>query len=246
MPPIKPQFIANQLIGFGNNPNDKKLSDVIKLLLDQKFPNLSEEERWEYVEENLENIAKELFIKENDSIKDGVVLNFDISQEDNEYYIKFTPRPETVLLRDLSKKTPEYFEEFCKKILAKLGGISQVTGGRNDGGIDFIAQNLKLNGLSLNSTKGSNILVVGQAKRFTKGEHITETDLRTFVGASVKKIDELKKSNPNQFGIFQPVILAYWTTSDFHTDAKSFANHMGIWYLNGIAVCQLAMNLGIE
>ena len=242
----KPQYIANLLVELGINPDFKKLDEVCFTLIKNQIPTLSDEEIYDYIEENKKDIANELFIKVNDAITDGVDLTFDIKEEDSDFYIQFFDKPEIFLLRKLQKNTTKYFEVFCTKILDKLGGNSLVVGGTDDGGIDFISSELKLNGLPKNSTKGSNIFVVGQAKRKGDGSHIKETDLRGFVGASVKKINELKKTRSEQYGIFQPTILAFWTTSDFHSDAKIYARDLGIWYLNGIALCQLALRLGIK
>jgi hypothetical protein len=211
----KPQFVANQLVELGTNVDYKKLSDVVFLLMRNKYPTPSDEELWDYIESYNDDIARELFRKENDSSIDGVDLNFDISDEDDNYYIKFYERPEINLLRSLQKDTPYKFEAFCKTILEKFGGKSSVTGGSHDGGVDFYAFDLKLNNLPAISTKGSRIVVIGQAKRYKDGNHVKEKDLREFIGASIKKIDEFKKTRPELMGIFQPVILAFWTTSDF-------------------------------
>jgi restriction endonuclease Mrr len=246
MAALKPQFVANLLVELGNNLAYKKLEEVVYAILLDQMPKMSNEEKWDFIDLHKKDIANELFNKENDSLIDGISLNFDISEEDGEYYIKFIDKPEIDLLRSLRINTPSNFEHFCKKILNKLDGKSTVTGGSYDGGIDFISSDLRLNGLAKASTKGSNIIVIGQAKRYKDGNHITEKDLREFIGACVKRIDEFKKTRSDQYGIFQPTILAFWTTSDFHTNAKTFAKDMGIWYLNGVALCQLALQLKVE
>jgi hypothetical protein len=43
-----------------------------------------------------------------------------------------------------------------------------------------------------------------------------------------------------------PVIYAYWTTSDFHHEARKYAKAMGMWYLNGVGVTQLALRAGVN
>ena len=43
-----------------------------------------------------------------------------------------------------------------------------------------------------------------------------------------------------------PVIYAYWTTSDFHHEARKYAKAMGKWYLNGVGVTQLALRAGVN
>jgi len=242
----KPQYIANSLVELGNNPTFKKLEEVIYSIFKIKNLPLSEEEIWDYIEQFKKDIANELFLKIDDGKHDGVLLNYEINEDSGDFYIKFFDKPEITLLRKIQADTPQNFEFFCKNILDKLGGNSLVSGGPYDGGIDFTSTELQLKNLPGISTKGSRILVLGQAKRYADGNHVKEKDLREFVGASIKRMDELKKTRSDQFGILQPVILAFWTTSDFHQNAKDYARDLGIWYLNGIALCQLAFQLGIE
>jgi len=242
----KPQYVANLIVESGNNYSFKKLEDVTFDLLKSNRILSSDEAIWDYIEQYNSDIARELFIKIDDRKKDGVTLNFELKEDIGDYYIEFYSKPEIELLRNLQLNTPEYFEYFCKRILDGLGGNSIVTGGTNDGGIDFISTDILLNKLPSQSTKGSNILVVGQAKRYTKGNQVCEKEIREFVGASIKKVDELKKTRSEQFGILQPVIYAFWTTSDFNSIGREYAKNIGIWYLNGVALCQLALQLGID
>lgn len=246
MSSIKPQFVANKIVEFGTNLEFKKLDEVtFDILKANKYIN-SEEQIWDYIEQFNSDIARELYIKIEDRKTDGVTLNFELNDESGDYYIKFFNTPELDLLRKLQKNSPQNFEIFCKNILEKLGGLSHVSGGPNDGGIDFISTDLLLNNLPNNSTKGSRILVVGQAKRYKDGNQVCEKELREFVGASIKRIDDLKKTRSDQFGILHPVVLAFWTTSDFNSNARDFAKSIGIWYLNGVALCQLAIQLGLS
>lgn len=241
----KPQYIANSLLEFGNNTEFKNLSEVIFDFFKSKGFTMSAEEISDYAEEHLIAIANELFIKIDDRRNDGVTLNFELTEDQGTFYIKFFERVEIELLRKLQSDTPENFEHFCKKILDKLGGNSLVSGGSDDGGIDFSSSDLQIKNLPSLSTKGSRILVLGQAKRYIDGNHVKETELRAFVGACIKRIDELKKTRSEHFGILHPVILAFWTTSDFHSSARVYAKEIGIWYLNGVALCQLALQLDI-
>ena len=242
-----PQAVANWVVEFGNNLAQENLDDVVANILKTKMPKFSEEEIWDYIESHRNTIANELFQKIDNSIDDGINLNFQISQDGSTFYINFLNKPEIALLRKLNSITSKDFEFFCKKILDKMGGNCTVDGGKDDGGIDFTCYNLQLNCLSnIPTTKGARILVLGQSKQFTTGEQITESDLRKFVGASTKKIGIIKKTKSEQIGILHPIILAYWVTSDFQKDAKIYANEIGIWYLNGIAISQLALKLGLE
>lgn len=241
----KPQYIANQIVQECNNENFEELENVIFRILQNRCLNMSDEERWEYIELYKKDIANELFSKENDSEIDGLTPNFKIEEDHGNYHVKFFDNVETQLLRQLQRNTSQGFECFCSNILQKIGGNSRIIGGCDDGGCDFYATDLKLGGLPRLSNIGSRILVIGQAKRYKNGNHVTLKELREFVGSSMKKIDELKKEN-NKLGILHPTILAFWTTSDFHPEAKIYARNIGIWYLNGIALCQLAKELNLE
>ena len=242
----KPQHIANSLLEYGHNRDFKNLSDIIFSFFKAKGYSMSDDEISDYVEEYVNDIAKELYIKIEDRRNDGVTLNFELNEDEGAFYIKFFDKPEMTLLRKLQADTPEYFEQFCKRILDKFDGNSSVSGGSDDGGIDFSATDLQLKNLPSLSTKGSRILLLGQAKRYTDGNHVKETEIRGFIGACIKRLDDLKKSRGEQFGILHPTIYAFWTTSDFHPNARDYAKSMGIWYLNGIALCQLALKLGID
>lgn len=246
MAQIKPQTVANKLVEIGSNAESIRLSEVLLASLESVFPWMSEEQRLEYTEEHEENIARELYSKIETFRQDAIHANFEISFADDEYFIRFTDRPEIRLLRTLQNNPPIAFEHFCKNILTKLEGDAAVVGGVDDGGIDFWSSDLRLSNLAISSTKGSQILVVGQAKRYADGNHVTEVELRKFVGGSIRKIDELKRTRREQFGVLQPTILAFWTTSDFHRGARDYARDLGIWYLNGLALCQLALKLGLD
>jgi hypothetical protein len=68
----KPQYIANTLIHYGNNPGFKNLQDVIFTFFKEKGFSLSDEEIWDYIEQNIKDIAKELFIKIDNWKNDGI------------------------------------------------------------------------------------------------------------------------------------------------------------------------------
>ncbi|MFP9099020.1 restriction endonuclease [Flavobacterium sp. RHBU_24] len=243
----QPQYIANLIVEKGNNLEFDKLENVAFQICRIKFPTPSDEEIWDYLDIRcIEDLANELFIKKTDNFNDGISINFIIEDDNENYYIKFLDKPEIHLLRLLQKDTSDNFEFFCKKILDGLGGNTIVSGGPSDGGIDFYSTNISINKLSAPSTIGSRILVIGQAKRYIDGNHVKLKELREFVGASLNFGFELKRSRSEQLGVLQPTVIAFWTTSDFHSDAKKYAKDMGIWYLNGIALCQLALQLEIE
>lgn len=241
---LKPQNVANWLIEDGTNEEYKKLDDVLYEILDKRMVKWSEEEIWDYIEEYSDDVANELFRKEDEFKINGMEATFDISDEDT-YYIAFSDRPEIEFLRALQRGTPDNFEHFCKNLLKELGGQADVVGGSYDGGVDFIGYDLQLNNLPQTSTIGSNIMVIGQSKRYKDGNQVTEKELREFVGATIKRVYDIKKTKES-IGIFQPVIIAFWTTSDFHYNAIKYAKEIGLWYLNGIALSQMATKLNMQ
>jgi hypothetical protein len=45
--------------------------------------------------------------------------------------------------------------------------------------------------------------------------------------------------------VISATILVFWKISDFHENVRKFAKNLGKRYLNGIALCQLAVKLGL-
>ncbi len=242
-----PQHIANLLVSYGSNLEYSNLEKVIfDLLQDKTRIFTTAEEIWDYIEKYKIDIAGELFEKTNNSITDCCPVNFEIEEDAGDYYIKFSPLLETELLRQLHRSGAIHFEAFCSHILNKLGGITNVCGGTDDGGVDFFATDLSIGGLPELSTLGSRIVIIGQAKCYKNGNQVKLNELRHFVGSAIKKVDELRRKENDKLGILHPIVLAFWTTSDFNQEAKKYAKDMGIWYLNGMALCKLARDLDID
>lgn len=87
--------------------------------------------------------------------------------------------------------------------------------------------------------------VIGQAKRYNPDNFVSETELRKFVGGAIYKASTLK-STISSLGVIAPISYAFWTTSNFHPDAITYARNMGLWYLNGLALAQLANRMDID
>ena len=119
-------------------------------------------------------------------------------------------------------------------------------GGPYDEGVDFTAFDLSLGSLPGPAPIGAKVVLIGQAKRYKTGNNVKERELREFVGAAIKRTYKLKRMYTSQVGSLHPIVYAFWTTSDFHQSAKDFARDMGIWYLSGLALTQLAMRLGVS
>jgi len=229
-----------------SNLDYASLQTLIVNVLSTRLPTLSDEQRAEFSEEVELQVLNELYRRLGMDKDDGVVSNFEVSSEESTSYIRFIERPELTLLDTLRNATPKQFEQFCKKVLDTLGANAIVKGGPGDGGVDFFALDLPLNPYDIPSPPGGKALVVGQAKKYAIDNLVTEYELRSFVGASAKESFNIKRDHPSEIGIAHPTVLAFWTTSDFHTSARQFARDLGIWYLNGLALVQLANRLGIE
>jgi restriction endonuclease Mrr len=89
----------------------------------------------------------------------------------------------------------------------------------------------------------SNVLVIGQAKRYTESL-VSEREVREFVGGAMYQAHNIRKAS-TEIGVTSPIVFAFWTTSEFHPAAKRYSKEMGLWYLNGIALAQLAYKVGM-
>lgn len=175
-------------------------------------------------------------------VEDGGTPLFEIDSEDPPYIQKVQAEIFEIerRLRTLDWKL---FETLCSDILAKLGGTSKVSGQPNDGGVDFYATGIKGHSLNLPLPKNAAICVIGQAKRFSTAQ-VNETDLRKFVGGAMLKLNELKKTH--SLGLLGPAIFAFWTSSTLHPNARSYAQSMGIWHMDGTTFAQYVFELELS
>ena len=235
------RIIAQWIIKKASNLEFEQISLVMFTVLKLYLQNKSEEEIYDVIELNRKAVINELRNISADSLDDGVRPNFEIYEDGDSAYIRMTDAPEVKLLNKLIEKTPEAFEVFCSKLLTKLGAKATPTGNRNDGGVDFTGSSLPI-GISCGiAPTCSKVFVIGQAKRYADGNFVVETELRKFVGGAIRKAYDLK----HQIHALTPILYAFWTTADFHPDAKEYARQMGMWYLNGIGLAQLAHVVGI-
>jgi hypothetical protein len=241
-----PEAVALWISEEGSNDQFKSLNEVLMEVLSSRLTNLSEEAISEIAEKIEPRVIYELEEQSNQSYADGILSRYNIFLEGSTAYIKFIARPEVALLRRLQDIAPTDFENFCKQVLDKLGAQAFVEGGTNDGGIDFIAFGLSMGVLGGPAPAGAKVAVIGQAKRYATDNNITENNLRSFVGAAIRREYLLKINNPSQVGYRQPIVYAYWTTSDFNKNARIYAREMGLWYLNGLALTQLALRSGLR
>jgi len=218
----------------------RPLEDVAYTVLATKLPNYSEDNLWELIEEKLPHIADVLRTDAAESRADGIPPRFEIDDEQSPY-IKAFPA-ENVLLAKLRRINPFVVEELCAQILAKLGATANVTERTGDGGVDFVATGLDIMPSGYGIPAVCRATVIGQTKRYKEANVITERTLREFVGSGVWKRHKLRLNS----GIspLAPIILAFWTTSNFEPNAKHYAREMGLWYMDGHASYVARLGLG--
>lgn len=241
----RPQDVALWISDQTNNPEFKSLGTVVSEILATKLVGKSVEEISELAERLEPAVRRELDSITSQNLIDGITPRFVVSIEGITTHIKVVEGPEISLLRQLQNRTPTEFENFCKRILEALGAKGSVEGGSYDQGIDFLAFELPLSCLGP-APSGAFAVVLGQAKRYANGNNITEKHVREFIGSATRRAYTLKRTHASKVGSLQPIVFAFWTTSDFHPSAKECAREMGLWYLSGVALAQLAIRLGVN
>jgi hypothetical protein len=195
------------------------------------------------VAENVSYVAEHLREELSACEQDGVPPEFEIDAEFLPY-IRLTDIQTKDLLAKLRRVDPFDFESVCAEILRKLGAQAEVTKRSNDDGVDFYAIDFDFVPDGINTPQACRAAVIGQAKRFTEGNAVKETDIRAFVGGALKVKNEL--SSTRKIFPLSPVVYAFWTTSDFTPSAKQFARDMGVWYLSGRALARYVYELRLE
>lgn len=219
------------------------LKDILFRSTKKRLSEKPDDDIWEYVEANLHYVAECLRNIASECVSDGSISAFEIDNEQSPY-VRMLPSLPTPILSRLRRIDPFDLEGICAKLLSALGAESSVTQKTNDGGVDFIAVNLKIVPRGLTIPLACHAAVIGQTKRYQEGNTISETKVREFVGAATLRRHELLRDG--RLGPFTPVIFAYWTTSDFDLSAKRFAREMGLWYMDGLTLASYVSGLGLE
>jgi restriction endonuclease Mrr len=192
------------------------------------------EEHLKYVDEILRNNRALL-------IEDGGVPTYELDEKDQ--YIRRVNQLNVDVAAKLRKIDPFYFEVVCKRILEEMGGAAENTQKSYDNGVDFYALNLTTYAAGYPVPKSAALTVIGQAKRYGDNNDVTETEIRKFVGGAAFTLDQLRKQG--KVNVCSPVVFAFWTTSDLHLHAKEYSRKMGIWHLDGIALAEYVVKLGL-
>jgi hypothetical protein len=218
-----------------------RLLDALTAVLGKRLDQWSQETIAELAEETMPRLEPALQRLAADALEDGNEPTFQLS-EDGEYIRGVAGRAEKVLA-ELHKLSPREFEEFCGRVLQKLGArLLTVRGQPGDECVDFVARDISL---TEPSTTGGKVLVIGQAKRYREGL-VSVSDLRGFVGGAIKKAADHEDSETFRRSLLAPVSFAFWATSDFNASARQYARAVGLWYLNGVGIAQLALRIGVD
>jgi restriction endonuclease Mrr len=233
------QTIADWVIEL-SQPNWKRLDELCYEALRGKWPSPSDEYLADVVSRELPYVKSVLNDMVGSAEANGEALLFEIDEEEIPY-VRGKNRDCFDVLRLLRKIEPPKFEEVCAEILKQFGGASKVTGMPNDGGVDFISFNLSLVGMEFPTPESARMIVIGQAKRHKEGNTISESELRRFVGGATRKVHQLKREE--RIGALTPVVYAFWTSSDFERNAKSYSQEVGLWLMNGVTMAQYLLQL---
>lgn len=242
---VSANTVAQWVVSDAKNTEFRPLLDVLSDALSARLPGKSLEDRAELAEDLLQRVVTSLETVVAELREDGVEPAFELSADEKTNYFKALETAAVRFVDGLLRLSPKEFEGFCASVLERMGGTSFVTGQPGDGGVDFVGRDVRFYGDAGPSPVGARVLVVGQAKRYAKGSLIPENELRTFIGGAIRKVSD-PHSDTFKSGVLAPVVFAFWTTADFHPSAKRYAKAVGLWYLNGLALAQLAIRVGIK
>jgi hypothetical protein len=232
------------LMKFAENAELRPLESLIVETLGKKWPGISLELRSDFAEEQLNVIASQLGVTQEQQREEGIEPTFELSYDAGKPYFRVLPSDAPRFRDALFAISDGEFVDFCVSLLNSLGAEGKNLDGTGDGGVDFIARNLplaKIQGEPLNKAR---LLVIGQAKHYKEDSFVSEPEVRDFVGGGLKRLSDHTDSITHRGPFLAPVVFAFWTTGDFNSPAKSYARSLGIWTLNGISVSQLALKNG--
>lgn len=236
------QFVANQICSSLVTKGLVSWTHITPLTFDALgliLPKESIEYRSEYAEEISAHVAEHLRERIANARADGHIVGVEISEDS---FARASRADLATTSNAMLALTPSEFEELCASILRALGGTAMVSGSSGDGGIDFSCFDLNFWPQNFPAPPSLNVVVIGQAKRYSTGM-ISTTKLREFAGAASLRQHEMQASG--KFSARQPIIYAFWTTASFEESARNFARRLGIWILDGITMATYASSLGL-
>lgn len=240
--------ISSQVLAMWVTKNIKSVewSPLITVVSDaiQQETNLSADEADELADEHLSFVTECLRDELELHRAAGTSASYELDEEQMPYIRSLIDEDLRRVLATLRTMESSEFETICSDILGKFGATVRVNGGVNDGGVDFIGEDIFLHPLATTIPLKSRAVVIGQAKRYKGKNSVKLNEVRQFVGACKAKVHELKRSN--KIGPFSPIICALWTTSSFDLPAAEYASQMGIWYLDGVSIARYVKDLSVQ
>lgn len=217
--------------------SQEKLVQVIQDRFSQTADIASEwaETELDYVVDHLREIGE--------SDRRGGTRRFEIDEESPPYIRSLIQPAQFELRRALQNVPSDEFESICSQIVNHFGGSAIVTGGTDDGGIDFLSLNITLHQDAINVPITSKIVVIGQAKRHQNSNPVKLNEMKKFVGSCKARVNELIKNGT--IGSLTPVVCAFWTTSSFTPEASEYGNNLGLWYMDGLSIANFVKRLNI-
>lgn len=218
------------------------LPTALERMLRNRLSNLNETQIFDIIDNQGTYIVQLIRDRIEAVYHDGTSFTHEIDSEDPPY-IRFSGENISDLLIKLKNINPFDFELVCSKLLESFGCESEVTQRTNDGGIDFIAHGLDILPDAIGCPTHCKASVIGQAKRYGS-KLIAEKSLREFVGASLLQRHLLRQNH--KLTPLSPVLLAFWTTSEFDPNAWKYARNSGVWLLNGPTISTYIRQRGLE
>jgi hypothetical protein len=238
-------WILKEKPNLGEYNHYFNLRDRLFEVVSKRMPSWSPEKVADHQEQNIVKIIEALQEMITFQSEDGLVpeIELDEQQEFMKYSEDNLKAADYLSQLIRVDSTGKAFERFCTRILLNICERAEHCGGPNDHGIDFFGMNLRPAMLVGISIPVKNV-VYGQAKRYDLDTPVGEPDIRNLLGSAINKHHEFVRAGT--LGILTPIIMTFWTTSDFHQSARILCQTHGVWYVNGLSAARLGMALNID
>lgn len=197
----------------------------------------------DWIEEELIYVAEILRNRSAQIKDDGASPTFKIDGNEPPY-LKRENAELAAILEMLRGMDPFEFEGICSAILSALGGRAATTQKSYDGGVDFYAFEMDRFAAGMPVPKVAGLTVIGQAKRYKDNNFVSESEIRKFIGGAVDIANSFKIDK--KLTALGPVLFAFWTTSSFHENARTYCKRTGVWYMEGLSVAEYVKKLGLQ
>ena len=236
------QVMAVKLIETLSEQSYISSKDKLISVIREKFGQ-TEDIASEWAEIELDYVVERLREIEESDRRSGTT-RFEIDEESPPYIRSIIQPIQFELRQSLQNISSDEFENVCSQIVNQFGGTANVSGGSDDGGIDFSGFNITIHQDVVNVPLTSKIVLIGQAKRHQNSNPVKLNELKKFVGSCKARVNELIRKKT--IGPLTPVVCAFWTTSTFTTDATEYGNNLGLWCMDGLSIANCIERLNIE